>query len=32
MSEVITGETAMDQVVIGTAVAEMAPTLSLIHI
>ncbi len=30
MSEVITGETAMDQVVIGTAAAEMAPTSEVV--
>ena len=30
MSEVITGETAMDQAVIGTAAAEMAPTSEVV--
>ncbi len=30
MSEVITGETAMDQVVIGAAAAEMAPTSEVV--
>lgn len=30
MSEVITGETAMDQVAIGTAAAEMAPTSEVV--